>query len=192
MLGILKSMMVDMKKIQYSKKGVTLIEIVFSFMILVVAVLAACGMINFGHKGTKKDFRNVRAIQLLESRMNQVLKLSFTTVSDSFTGTKKTFTASETSLPGVELGTDGTGDDAIKVSAVFERQSVTFGYRPINIANPAYSSTATQTWTFLPETNVGGVFTDKMIRAEVIVEWTEERKIPRKLNAVTFLVNLEN
>ncbi|MBF0407415.1 MAG: hypothetical protein HQM10_08675 [Candidatus Riflebacteria bacterium] len=181
-----------MKKVLYKKKGVTLIEIMFSFMILVVAVLAACGMINFGHKGTKKDFRNVRAIQILESRMNQVLKLSFKTVSDSFTGTKKTFTASATSLPGVELGIDGSGEDAINVSAVFERQSVTFGYRPIDIANPAYSPTATQTWTFLSETSTGGVFTDKMIRAEIITNWTEEKKVSRKLNVVTFLVNLEN
>ncbi|MBF0544399.1 MAG: hypothetical protein HQM08_08195 [Candidatus Riflebacteria bacterium] len=173
--------------------GFTLIEIMFSFLILVVAVLAACGIINFGHKGTKKDFRNVRALQLLESRMNEVLQLSYSTISNSFAGTTGTFNASSSAIPGIELGDDGTGENLLKVSLKFTRIPITFGYSPIDITNPNYISIATQTWTFLPETTTGGYFPDKIIRAEITVAWLEEYvKVPRLMNAFTYIVDLEN
>ncbi|MBF0548567.1 MAG: hypothetical protein HQM08_29310 [Candidatus Riflebacteria bacterium] len=189
----------------FKKKATTLLEIIFAFLILVIATLGACGLINFGHSMTKKDFRYVKAIQILQTGMNQLLTLPFTNFRSALgAASSKTFIAPDsTNFPGVQLGSEIVGGDTFSVKAIVSQQVISFSYRPIDISakqggNFIYSKSDKTTWMFQNETSVGGVFDGaaqpiKAIRVEVDVSWLENNNtVPREINAVTFVVDLEN
>ena len=134
------------------RRGVTLIEIVFAFLILVIAALGASGIISYGHRGTQKDFREVEAIQLLGDRMNQVLAIPFEDLDPLLTfGDQATFSATlfGATPQEVVLGPIVQGPRTYTAEVSLQRQPVILGFCPINIPNsPNYLPGVATSWNF--------------------------------------------
>ncbi|MBI3037466.1 hypothetical protein HYY75_00245 [bacterium] len=175
------------------KRGVTLIELVLAFLILVICTLSVSSLISFGHRGTKKDFRNVVAIQLLEDRMNQVLALPEKSLYAAIGGTSQTFSSGN--LLGVPVGATTTPAIApFNVSITLEKVNVDFWYRPLDLVNsPNYDPDPTAgppTWVFsgLTKYDCDG----KVVKITTTVSWTEPvSNANRVVEVVSFAVDLE-
>lgn len=182
--------------------GISLIEIMMAFGILVIAILSVSGLISFGHRGTEKDFRNVQAIQVLEEKMNRLLTTSFTKISDAMAGSNKV-TVKNVLFPGtgneIALGKATVEKTTFDVSADLEKVAVSFGVRPLEIDNN-YEFAKVQTYKFGNLNTTLARFDGsnsvknryRVIKVLMRVEWTEPIvNAKRQVEALSYLVDLE-
>ena len=182
-----------------ARMGLSLLELILSFFILVVAVLSVSGLISFGHRGTQKDFRFVQAVQLLEERMNRILLVPATQLFSLITAggsAPQTFSTPLAVVPAVPLGSVMVGVASFSVTATMNRQPVSFSTRELDIINsPAYDKTDPATWRFTNSSSANGTFDGsslpyRVLKIIVTVSWVELlNNTPRKIEAVSFAVD---
>lgn len=186
------------------KAGVSLLEIMIAFTILVLAMLSISGLISFGHRGTEKDFRSVLAIQLLEKKLNQLLAISFTKVADEMMSGTDKLTVDATQFTGtpyeIVMGNVTEHKTSYEVTAVLEKIPVSFSVRPLEIDNN-YEFAKVETYKFGAITSSLARFDGsnatknrfRVIKAQMTVKWMEPIvNVERKVEAVSFLVDLES
>jgi len=183
------------------KKGISLIEIMVAFTILVMSILSISGLVSYRHRGTQKDFRNVQAIQILEEKMNQLLAASFSKISDDVMLAAARITINGVLFAGtgheIRLG-DIAGTD-FNVTAELEKIPVSFGVMPLEINNN-YEFARVETYRFGTLTSDLARFDGsnnlrnrfRVIKVIVRVQWTEPVvNVNKQINAVSFMVDLE-
>ncbi|MGM0600078.1 MAG: type IV pilus modification PilV family protein [Candidatus Rifleibacteriota bacterium] len=186
------------------RAGISLIEIMIAFAILVVSAFSISGLISYGHRGTQKDFRNVLSIQLLEQKMNQVLTLSYEKVSDGLLAGNTEITVEDTIFKDTDyeiaLGDIKVDKTDYKVTVKFEKIPVSFEVRPFEIDND-YEFDDVTTYKFGAETSELAKFDGsnaqknryRTIKVTAKVTWTEPIvEVDREVQAVSMMVDLES
>lgn len=186
------------------RAGISLIEIMIAFAILVVSAFSISGLISYGHRGTQKDFRNVLAIQLLEQKMNQVLTLSYEKVSEGPLSGGTEVTAEDTIFKDTDyeivLGDIKVDKTTYKATMNFKKIPVSFEVLPLEVDN-TYEFDEVKTYKFGAETSdlacFDGSNTQKnkyrTIKVTAKVTWTEPIvNVNREVSAVSFMVDLES
>jgi len=185
------------------KTGVTLVEIVCAFLIFTIATLGASGLLSFGHRGTQKDFRMVGAIDILADRMNRLSLIPYASLTSSITAEPTTFSADGTAgaaIWGVPYGLASyTRAGNFNVDFILSHQPVTFGVQPFNIMTSAGYASSTPTSfafdTYEPAYRIydgaGATRPYQVIKFIVTVKWVEPNGVPRSVQAVSFVANLQ-
>ena len=185
------------------KKGVSLIEIMMAFGILIISILSISGLVSYGHRGTEKDFRNVQAIQILEEKMNQLLAASFIKISDEVMAGATSITINKVLFPGtgheIALGKMTVEKTQFDVTANLEKIAISFGVRPLEIDN-SYEFAKVETYKFGALTSTLARFDGsnnnknryRVIKVIMRVQWTEPIvNVNKQVEAVSFMVDLE-
>lgn len=184
-------------------RGVTMIEIMFAFLVMAVATLAASGLLSFGHRNTSKDFRMLAATQILTDRMNQLLEVSFATHSAELDPpeTPKTFGPGAGNYQGIKYGPtsyERAGD--YRVEFTLEHIPLQFQIRPFQLSSD-YDPGIASSYHFAAAVDATlGQFTSndrtsrnfyRLIRISVTVRWTEPNGVARRVDAVSFKADLQ-
>jgi len=193
----------DIVRFRGGKTGVTLVEIVCAFLIFTIATLAASGLLSFGHRGTQKDFRMVGAIDILADRMNRLSLIPYASLTTSITTEPTTFSndgAVNANLWSVPYGLASyTRAGNFNVDFALRHQPVTFGVQPFNIMTSAGYASSTPTSfafdTYEPAYRIydgaGATRPYQVIKFIVTVKWVEPNGVPRSVQAVSFVANLQ-
>ncbi len=157
MLSFILAQIVNLKEWELSKMllkrasgaGVTLLEIVISFFILCVAALSASGLISYGHRATKADFRQGEALQILVDRMNAMSALPFSKFKDLLSSSTSVVTI-DTKFEDIEFGDEIViGSNKYSVIAKVNYQAVTFDHlMQLKFPNKDYVPDDPKTWLF--------------------------------------------
>ncbi|MBQ2593079.1 MAG: prepilin-type N-terminal cleavage/methylation domain-containing protein [Candidatus Riflebacteria bacterium] len=140
------SLLLDCKNAPSDRRGVTLIEIMISFIILCVAAIGAAGIISHGHRETTHDFRRGEALQILVDRMNFLSSLPFKTLNDAIGGTSKKI---DSNFKNVSFGKVTVGQNSYEVTAVLKKQPITFNnLMELEFPNKNYVYDKPNTWRF--------------------------------------------
>jgi len=160
-----------------------LTEIIFSVLILAGTMIPIAAMMGQGFEGTKRDQRQIVAIQLCQARLNQALSVPF----DALVSSAANITVSgETILPLGDVELEGF---TFNVSLNVVERAVSYSYREVDVNDSNYAVDNPATWIFGPEelltipANVAKV-------ATIVVSWTE-RGTPQTVEMSTFKANLE-
>lgn len=166
-----------------NKSGFTLTEIIFSVLILAGTMIPIAAMMGQGFEGTKRDQRQIVAIQLCQARLNQALAVPF----DALVSSNANITvAGVTILPLGDVELEGF---TFNVSLRVAERDVSYSYREVDVNAPNYAVDNPATWIFSPEkllaipANVAKI-------AIIVVSWTE-RGTPQTVEMSTFKANLE-
>lgn len=184
------------KVLRVARSGVTLIELVLAFLILVIAALSASGLISFGHRGTMKDFRRVESIQLLTDRINRLSELPFKTLSDFLSSSGSDEYTFTDAIEGIPLGDTQIGKNAYSVEVTLKRQPISFPpIMYLHFPNSNYLASDVNTWLFEEgsEIRYDGVERPvKVLKLIVSVQPTGQITEELKVSAMTFVVDLES
>lgn len=173
--------------------GVSLLEIIIACMITAFAMIPIAAIMGTGHRGTQKDFRRVEAIHFAQGAMNEALKLPFQQLSEG------TYTTTLVAASGsVRLGSIQTQIGSYSVQLRVTPFPITFRYQPVDINAAGYVASDPVTWTFLPETDAGGIFDGSsalrpimLRRVHVTVTWKEPNNVvPPPIELVSLKANL--
>lgn len=183
--------------------GVSMIEIMVAFSILVMSILSISGLVSYGHRGTEKDFRNVLAIQILEEKMNQMLAASFSKVADEVMGGSTKTTVNSVLFAGtgheIVLGKVTLEKTEYDITAELEKVAVSFGIQPLEIDN-SYEFAKVETYKFGNLTSALARFDGsntgknryRVIKVTMRVGWTEPIvNASKQVAAVSYMVDLE-
>lgn len=181
-----------------NKKGVTLIEILISFIILCVAAIGAAGIISHGHRATGQDFRRGEALQLLVDRMNFLSSVSFANLKSEMGG--GTTHKIDKAFRDVLFGTVSVGKNTYSVEAVLKLQSITFdNLMELSFPNKNYDYKDPKTWIFKDKpkssesfNQTTGDYKYATIKIKVSVKPTSVKgKNERTYEAITFVCDTE-
>jgi hypothetical protein len=187
-----------------NKSGLSLVEIMMAFAILVMSTLSISGLISFGHRGTQKDFRNVLAIQLLEERLNRLLSVPYLKIDLEAMGGATTKVLDKKVFGGTTYEMD-FGDIKVdkanyKVVANLAKIPVTLGVRPFEISDD-YTYANVESYRFGASIDNDLARFDgsnatkhpyRVIKVHVQVTWIEPVvNVQRRVDAVSFIVDLE-
>ena len=178
------------------REGMSLLEILFATIILATALIPIASMIGFGFKGTMKDYRNLTALQLLESTMNQVLAADYDRIPPGSQTSTLALDATDACaiLP---LGLVASAGYAFTVSLGVTDVNMTFSYQPLNYEAVGYIASNPATWQFDPVQTISlnqasGLYARRVRRVVGVVEWNEPNAgILRSVRAVTFKVKMK-
>jgi len=179
-----------------SASGVTLAEIMLSFLILVVAAFSAAGVISFGHRGTVADFRQVEAMQILIDRMNKLISMQYGDLDKFLESAGNDEFTFKDPIEGIVLGDEVPLEKNIyRVHATLKRQKIVFqGLMELKFPNPAYSPASPSTWLFADrpdESFPGGGNPYKVIKVTVSVKPVGGMTDEREFTAISFVADLE-
>ncbi len=176
--------------------GVTLTEIMLSFLILVIAAFSAAGVISYGHRGTVADFRQVESIQILVDRMNKLMNMPYASL-DSFLssagGDEFTF---NNPIEGIMLGDEVQIEKhTYRVHATLKRQRMSFrSLMELSFPNPEYEPASPSTWIFKSrddESFPGGNNSFKIIKITVTAKPVGGMTDEREFTLVSFVADME-
>ena len=192
------SLLVGRKKAPLNKRGMNLLEIMISFIILCVAAIGAAGIISHGHRETTHDFRRGEALQILVDRMNFLSSLPFKTLNDAIGGASKDI---KSDFKGVNFGKVSIGQNSYDVSATLKKQSVTFNnLMELDFPNKNYIYDKPNTWRFRYKTNrsetfasLSGDYAYAVIKITVNVTPVDGKVVAKEktYSAITFVCNTE-
>lgn len=183
------------------KSGVTLIEIVIAFFILCVAAISASGLISYGHKVTKADYRQGESLQILVDRLNYLSSLPFAKLKAEIDKSGKAEVDLKSDFDGIKFGTAiVSGANKYSVLGNLKYQPVTFSYlKQLKFPNKDYKPDDPRTWIFEDRTKKSetfnaatGDYAFAVIKITVRVRPVEgDRKTEREVAAITFVSNTE-
>ena len=167
------------------RRGVTLLEILISFIILCVAAIGAAGIISHGHRETTHDFRRGEALQILVDRMNFLSSLPFKNLYDNIgqSPIKKEF-------KGVAFGKVTVGQNSYDVTAILKKQSITFdNLMELRFPNKEYVYNKPETWYFQSKPSES----HEIVKITVNVTPVDGKVASREktYSAITFVCNTE-
>lgn len=179
------------------RAGISLIEIMLAFMILVTATFSAAGVISFGHRGTVADFRQVEAMQILVDRMNKLMNMHYASLDSFLTsagGNEHTF---NNAIEGIVLGDEVKIDkNTYRVHATLKRQPITFdSLMELDFPNPSYMPASPSTWLFKDRVSASFNGVDnpyKVIKITVSVKPVGGMTEEREFVAVSYVADLES
>lgn len=186
--------MITMFSERRSYRGITLLEIMFALIILATAMIPIASMIGFGFKGTMKDFRNIVALQLLESTMNQVHSAAYDSLPEGTHTVPLLLVATDTNAR-IPLGAIASGGYTFNVSLNIVAQDVTFAFQAVRYDAPGFVASNPATWQFTGNQTISfnqasGLFARRVRRVEAVVNWTEPNAVARTIRAVTLKVRM--
>ncbi len=179
-----------------NKRGVTLIEIMISFIILCVAAIGAAGIISHGHRSTEQDFRRGEALQLLVDRMNFLSSISFKNLKKEIGNSpiNKTFRD-------VPFGDVSIGKNTYTIEAVLKLQSITFSdLMELDFPIQNYDYKDPKTWKFRKKSKSSETFNQlgekddyryAAIKIKVSVKPKLKDKEERAYEAITYVCDME-
>lgn len=163
--------------------GFSLIEIIFSVLILAGTMIPIAGMMGYGFEGTKRDQRQITAIQLCQSRLNQAMSVSF----DALVNSNTTIASGGQVL--LTLGDVTQGNTSYNVSLQVVNRPVSYRYAPVDVNSPGYLVDTPSTWVFqapiLLDINDNAAKT-----ATIIVSWIDHGK-QQSVELSTIKANLQ-
>ena len=182
------SLLFGSNKAPSNRRGVTLIEIMISFIILCVAAIGAAGIISHGHKETSHDFRRGEALQVLVDRMNFLSSLPFKTLNDAIGGgSSKNL---DTNFKNVSFGKVTIGQNKYEVTATLKKQTITFNnLMELEFPNKQYVYNKPNTWRFRSKNSENHVIVKITVNVTPI-----DGKMAKKektYSAITFVCNTE-
>lgn len=154
----------------YLRNGFTLTEIMFAVCILASAMIPIAGMMGHGFEGTRRDSRQIAAIQLCQSRLNQALAVPYglleTTSNSISSGTTVLLT----------LGATAIDNTTYTVNLITEDKPVTFNYQSVNINHEDYDKDDPASWDFLTSAS-GSLKIDSAAKeVSISVVWQEKSR----------------
>ena len=168
-------------------------------MVLAIGLLGVMRVMNYGHRGTQKDFRSVTALQILQDRTNRLSQVPYASWTTQIPGTSVTLGAP---VYGIPLGAEAEAGVTYTVSCTLTRIPVRMRYRQIDVTvtPPDFDPDDSKTWRFSAVTTADGTFNGssadnpyKIIRLQVVVQWNSViGNVSKTYEAVTFVVDLEN
>ena len=193
------SLLLNSRKAPSNRRGVTLVEIMISFIILCVAAIGAAGIISHGHRETTHDFRRGEALQILVDRMNFLSSLPFKTLADEISGsTSKTI---KSNFKNISFGKVTIGQHTYDVTATLKKQSITFNnLMELDFPNKTYVYDKPHTWRFRYKTkrsetfaSANGDYAYAVIKITVDVTPTNSKVVSKEktYSAITFVCNTE-
>ena len=192
------SLLLNSKKAPSKRRGVTLIEIMISFIILCIAAIGAAGIISHGHRETTHDFRRGEALQILVDRMNFLSSLPFKTLADETNGTSKNINSN---FKNISFGKVTIGQNTYDVTATLKKQSITFNnLMELDFPNKNYVYDKPNTWRFRYKTkrsetfaSASGDYAYAVIKITVNVTPTNSKLVAKEktYSAITFVCNTE-
>lgn len=184
------------------KSGVTLLEIIIAFLILCVAAISASGLISYGHKATKSDYRQGESLQILVDRLNYLSSLSYSKLKAEIDKAGKDNVDIKSDFNGVKFGTAvESGVNKYSIIANLKYQSVKFDYlKQLKFPNKEYKPDDPRTWIFEDRTTKSETFNATsgdnayaIIKITVRVQPVGgDRKTEREVVAITFVSNTES
>ncbi|KAF1080894.1 MAG: hypothetical protein GQF41_2708 [Candidatus Rifleibacterium amylolyticum] len=177
--------------------GITLTEIMLSFLILVVAAFSAAGVISYGHRGTVADFRQVESIQILVDRMNKLMNMPYRSLDSFLTaagGNEYTF---NNPIEGVILGDEVQIEKhTYRIHATLKRQRIVFdSLMELSFPNLDYNPASPSTWIFRDrpaESFPGGSNPFKIIKITVTAKPVGGMTDEREFTLVSFVADMES
>lgn len=152
------------------QSGISLIELMLSVIIMACAMIPIAGIMGYGFRGTQRDHRQIRAIQLCQERLNQVMGIPFarlvSTSSPISSGT-------EVLVPLGPVTIDGTNYTA---SLQVSNKPVNFTYRTVDINNAAYTGPDTLPYPWIAGNQTLNLATNYALEVVVSVTWNENTK----------------
>ena len=183
------------------ERGVTLIELMLAFLILCSATISASGIISYGHRGTKKDFRRVEALQLLTEKMNRLCAISFSKANSYLTSAGVDSYTFTDPVEGISLGriVVPSSKDKFRASATLKRQAIAFPpMMKLTLPNPGYLASDVTTWQLEDTGNVwfDGVtgvnhYPYRVLKISVKVEPLDCNPPELAVEAMSFITDLE-
>lgn len=185
------------KKAPSTRRGMSLLEIMLSFLILCVAAIGAAGIISHGHRETTHDFRRGEALQILVDRMNFLSSLPFATLAEAIGGGISSSINAE--FKGATFGKVTIGQNAYEVSATLKKQSITFNnLMELEFPNKDYVHDKPNTWRFRNRVSdtyasLSGDYAYAVVKITVNVTPVDGNvtKQERTYSAITFVCNTE-
>ncbi|MDD3001677.1 MAG: hypothetical protein PHF29_07975 [Candidatus Riflebacteria bacterium] len=183
------------------RNGVTLLEIIIAFFILCIAAISASGLISYGHKATKADYRQGESLQILVDRLNYLSSLPYSKLKAEIDKAGNTNVDIKSDFNGIKFGTAvASGVNKYSITATLKYQSVTFDYlKQLKFPNKEYKPDDPRTWIFEDRTKKSetfnaatGEYAFAVIKITVKVRPVEgDRKTEREVAAITFVSNTE-
>ncbi len=155
----------------------------FSALILAGTMIPIAAMMGQGFEGTRRDQRQIVAIQLCQARLNQALSIPFDTLLSSNVNIAS---AGQILLP---LGDVELENFIFNVSLRVVERGVSYSYRQVDVNADGYAVDNPASWIFGAEetldipNNVAKV-------ATIVVTWTERGK-QQSVEMSTLKANLE-
>ena len=158
-------------------------EIIFSVLILAGTMIPIAAMMGQGFEGTRRDQRQITAIQLCQARLNQTLAVPF---DDLVSSTASIASGGVVILP---LGDVMQDNISYNVSLNVVERGVAYSYMPVDVNADDYKVDDPTTWDFeAPQTLT--INSDVAKIATIVVRW-QERNTVQTVELSTFKANLE-
>lgn len=181
----------------HATSGVTLIEIMLAFLILVTAAFSAAGVISFGHRGTVADFRQVEAMQIMVDRMNKLMNMPYASLDSFLVSAGDNEHVFKDPIEGIVFGDEVKAEKhTYRIHATLKRQKIEFdSLMELAFPNPAYEPASPSTWLFQDRPKAS--FDDttspyKIIKITVSVKPVGGMTDEREFTVVSFVADLES
>lgn len=169
------------------KSGLSLLEVLFATGILAVAMIPIAGVMGYGIRGTQRDSRQIRAMQICQARLNQVMKANFNDVPLG-SNTANIIVDGQTIVNLENETLDGT---TYSTSLEVTNIGVEFSYRSINLNNPSYNPDDPSTYEFLRDASRLTINNNAARRVTIRVSWVEGQGIVQNVQLTSFIANFE-
>lgn len=180
-----------------SRSGMSLIEIMFAFLIMVLAALSASSAIGYGVRGTQADFRQIEAMQLLIDRMNEITSLPFARLDSFLESAGEDEVTFNNEIEGMVFGDSvEIGANHYRIHATLKRQTVVFeSLMELDFPNPSYDPQNPSTWRFRDRPDValdGSTNPYAVIKTTVVVQPVGGQTEEREFQAISFVADFES
>ncbi len=167
------------------RAGLSLIEILIACIILAFAMIPIAAMMGSGFRGTMRDSRQIKALQLCQARLNQCHNVPF----DRLVTTASNITSGTTVL--LNLGPENIDNTVYTVDLVVADVPVNFSFQSVDVNQPGYNKDVPTSWVFQGAQTLS-IPVNAARRATVRVSWTERPGVPQQqVSFSTFRVNLD-
>ena len=165
--------------------GMSLLEILIACIILAFSMIPIAAMIGAGFRGTARDNRQIKAIQLCQARLNQCQAVPFS----SLVTTGVDITSGTVLL--LDLGLQTIDNVPFTVDLQVADHPVNFTFQAVDINQPGYDRNTPTTWVFLNNQTLS-IPANAARRVTIRVTWTENPNVPQQVvSMTTFRANFD-
>lgn len=158
-------------------------EIIFAVGILAAAMIPIAGVMGHGFEITQRDQRQIAAIQLCQSRLNQAMALPFA----DLTSTGASISSGTQVL--LDLGAIDIDNTQYTVSLDVADRNVSYTYNSVDLNDLNYDTSDPDTWVF-EDSQTLNIAADVAKIITIIVSWME-RGTEQTVEMTVFRANLE-
>ena len=166
-----------------SARGVTLMEIMLSLLIMAAAMIPISSLMGYGGRATSKDARRIVAIQTLERTLRQLLNEPFAEIPLG-DAVKKSFNQ-------VNLGTV-TAPAGYQYEVELKSRYISplnLSYQNVKVNLPAFKADNPQATDFAAAETLS--LTNCVLELTVKVSWKEQQTLDVDVQALTYRANFQ-